>query len=93
MKSHQAIDDNLLFSSPALVWRGMSIAEIEKEICHLKKRQSIISDFTNHLKNSSTCDFNEYIKFCDLISSEGVDPILWIQCTIENIEYVIEGLK
>jgi hypothetical protein len=91
MKNLPVIDDNLLLGSPAVVWQGMSFSEIQKEICRLKKRQNIISNFTNHLKLSSTCDFGEYEKFCDLISTEGVDPILWIECAIENVEYAIDG--
>jgi hypothetical protein len=86
MKNHQALNTDEIFASPAIVWRGMSFAEIESEIQALKRRQQIINQFVFHLTHNSVCDLNQFEKFCDLISSEGVDPDLWIGGVIENIE-------
>lgn len=80
-----------MFESPAIVWQGMSMSEIEKELQSLKKRQTIINRFVTHLKNCPECDYSEYEQFCDSISTEGVDPILWIEGAIENVELAIEN--
>lgn len=90
MKNHLAYDDEVLFQSPAIIWQGMSNSEIEKELHSLKRRQDIINRFTNHVRTNFTCDPSEYERFCDLMLTEGVDPILWMIGTVENIDYVIE---
>ncbi|MEG4861226.1 hypothetical protein QUB75_27050 [Microcoleus sp. K1-B6] len=86
------MDDTELFDSPGLIWQGMSSSEIDKELERLQSRRSIIDRFVEHLKTNSFCSYNEYERFCDLMLTEGVNPNLWIDASIDNIDYEIEAL-
>lgn len=86
------MDDSDLFDSPGLIWQGMSSSEIDKELQRLQSRRTIIDRFVEHLKSNPTCDYSEYERFCDLMLTEGVNPNLWIDASIDNIDYEIEAL-
>lgn len=70
----------------------MSVSEVETEIKRLKCRNQIINRFITHLRTDPIIDPNEYERFCDLILTEGVNPNLWINGVLENIDYEIEAL-
>ena len=86
------MDDAELFDSPGLIWQGMSSSEIDKELERLQLRRNIIDHFVDHLKTNTKCDYVEYEKFCDLMLTESVNPNLWIEAAVENIDYEIEAL-
>lgn len=89
MKNHLVFSDEVLFQSPAIIWRGMSGSQIEKELNSLKRRQNTINRFTELIR-ANTCEVDDYEEFCDLMLAENVDPILWIDGVVENIDYALE---
>ena len=93
MNNHQVCNNEVL-ASPAIIWQGMSTSEINKELQRLKSRQQVINRFVAHLKAnpSSSIDYIEYERFCDLMLTDGVNPDLWIDSAVENIDYEIEAL-
>jgi hypothetical protein len=92
MKSHPACNDELIFASPSIIWQGMSATELEAEFRNLQSRKNAIDCFVKHLTTSSICDFQKYEEFCDTMLAAGVNPNLWIDGVLENIDYEIEAL-
>ena len=86
------MDDSDLFDSPGLIWQGMSPSEIDTELKRLQSRRNVIDQFVEHLKTNPICESSEYERFCDLMLTEGVNPNLWIESAIDNIDYEIEAL-
>jgi hypothetical protein len=86
------MEDFEIFDSPSLIWQGMSKDEIDKEIQRLRFRHNTINRFVEHLKTNETCNYREYEQFCDTMLTAGVNPNLWIDGVIENIDYEIEAL-
>lgn len=70
----------------------MSESELKAEFQNLKLRQSAINHFVKHLTTSSTCNYQEYEQFCDTMLTVGVNPNLWIDGAVENIDCEIEAL-
>lgn len=81
-----------LFESPSIIWQGMTNSELEAEFQRLKARQVAIDNFVKHLVTAPTCNYQEYEQFCDTMLTEGVNPNLWIDGVLENVDYEIEAL-
>lgn len=86
------MEDFEIFDSPTLIWQGMSENEINQEIAKLRSRRQIIDRFIDHIKTTPSCDPAEYEHFCDLMLTEGVNPNLWIEAAVKNIDHEIEAL-
>ncbi len=91
MKNHLVYNE-LILASPSIIWCGMSESELEAELQNLKLRQNAISHFVEHLTTSLTCNYQEYEQFCDIMLTAGVNPNLWIDGVVENIDCEIEAL-
>ena len=91
MRNHPVYNESIL-ASPSIIWQKMSESELKAEFQNLKLRQSAINHFVKHLTTSSTCNYQEYEQFCDTMLTVGVNPNLWIDGAVENIDCEIEAL-